>query len=1256
MPKKISKNQRAGRKGETQFIHWAQNMMHWQPVEPKLDFGFDCYCAVEGDCRDDDTALMPGWVLNVSVRSTSKRKSAVQIDRSDAELLLSSSNPALVALVQRGPYYEPGIVAVRIPDEQFVRTLGQFLKTKKESLSIRFADAITDPEIIGKKVRQLFEQYYPVLIDIWQYGHRSAEVLDDPKVELRFTAAGKRLVIRSPSIMSEVDLEHRPDIQKALEGVRMPYQCLLAPLEGQDVRKDLSQYYDEHDATLVGNAKRILDEVRDAHSASEFIIPSDISWEEREKLAGAIRSFDALIKRITHAGRPTADRDLMALTIGWHLSYLVRDVSTAECCLRLMNMWSPLPIDVGKGVATGYLKADTDLPSRLRTDHPTDYEAQLLAGIIQSERLDDPKGALPHVEKLVQSADTDDKKRELFKLFQQMWQTLPDPEADKCVQIARGVVAHDVRLTALLEAAVLLRGNKPDETIEVLDRNKAEKDTYWLQLRGNALIQKGETGAAVDHFFAAAKIMDDPMLLRKTADIAYNAKRHDVAVWCYERLAVIMPGNAVIHNNLAGIYICELHDYEKSIKHLRALHEIEPENQKHAFNLALGLANLFWPDESLKLFSELCESESPHLHSVIARAQVYQGLGRPKDALSSLTPFKDRFWDEPDFLTAYMGVAYAAGDDEAAELTLPQMAKLQNEGKVPPEKFQAGVGDDFLEFFRKRIQEERDHAQNLHDEMLRGRMPWTWAEQGLKRGLYWGWWLRTRDLDWVKEKPAIKAQYCTYSTNQFHHGESEEGGRELIPIACPQRGRAVVGDISALITLHRLNLLDAAIEYFGEIMVPVAYLSTALADSHKLVVAQKSQQDSAELLLNYIRQERIAILPDKFPSDMAIVDEYAKGEDHRYRLTDLVQPIHESGNMTSQARERLSKIERNPSSIDAEHPPLKLMQEILIDATTLLVLVNTKLVDAVMDCFCVHMSKDDHADLVGRLEGFRQQEQVRQWHMDLWTRLRKEPRVKFVPHTVPDDMRDVAEDPMDYMPFMAHYVAQERAMPLMADDRVCQVFSLNMRSDIPHAAFGTDAFIEQLRVEGNKPTMDLPTALHQLVLWRYRFILPSPMALKEAADMYHTAPPGRYLRDWAEYVHDCMRDPGLFSGREKTDMGESMAIRLYITWVYNVAEFIVLIWADEKYANDTASALTNWTIKHLMPSMPASFNREVRLKIGSTFDRLMLSRVLLKAGEYAGNPRMADAMKALKEAMEINDDAYFVQALDILNDARKARA
>ena len=60
--------------------------------------------------------------------------------------------------------------------------------------------------------------------------------------------------------------------------------------------------------------------------------------------------------------------------------------------------------------------------------------------------------------------------------------------------------------------------------------------------------------------------------------------------------------------------------------------------------------------------------------------------------------------------------------------------------------------------------------------------------------------------------------YSIYSTNGFRAAKRRADLTVLAPIECPQKDENVVIDISALITLHQLGLLDKSFEYFKAIL------------------------------------------------------------------------------------------------------------------------------------------------------------------------------------------------------------------------------------------------------------------------------------------------------------------------------------------------------------------------------------------------------------------------------------------------------
>ncbi len=1468
MPKKMTNNQDRGHAGEDQFKYWASSVMHWYATKADPDSGFDFLCQLRGKRIDSHACIMDGKVLSVSVRSTDRTKSKIRIDRSDIELLLSATTPAVIALVQRAPYGQVGKVAIRVPDELFIRECQLFLTGRGKSRSVSFDDALAVPGDIQKAVEDLCSQWYPGLVVRARAKFLLEGLLPDAQFEVLQTDCGSYVRIRSDQFKAEMDISERPDVADALKSIGLPFKVLLpigvqAPqrtrteeaasdllkhetpeialtrqahqftesttvtqlsddlasvatrvnaelavwnyanalaiakklesvvaspdavgnravsqtlvllarvhINSGEIRPDAVDRHVQQADIALGQAEGMLD-VNDqlylkiaalraalsnlrsgpaaalvllgdrtdpyairtrtalllnqqkyveamavidgldphewwcdvavkayAHNGQiekaqalvrwaaglpdrsrypqcvvrlaeglmagvltgygqeGYLLPREITDEDHDKLVLVAETLLPVLQTIRAAGKPTSGLDMAALQMACQANHLLQRQNIVTELLGLMSQWTPVPVEVARGVVSGYITAQPDLPDRLRKDHPDDLGAGMMATIIEFSLFGKHADAFAHAKRLLPLADDNQKKEDLFKLFHTIWQSAEGSMAAECEAIVETLVTHNPRLNALFNAAVALRKGETDRAIELLDGQSADDDPLWLQLKSNALIQKKRFAEAVDFLLRAAKLTDDPALLRQTGDIAFQVKRYDIAVSSYERLAKIQPRNLVVRNNLAHIYATILHDVAKAAEQFRALHAAEPDDPKHAFNLAICLTQLFRPDESLPLYDQVCRQENPPIQAVVGRAQLHHSLGRPDAALASLQPFRERLWGQPDFLVMFLATAHAAGDDAAAHEALMALNRLREQGAVKPEAFRMVRQDEGLEIFKQAHKQEQDRNQHLHTEMLKGRMPWIWADQVSNTALYWGWCARTQTMRWIGDEPANRARFCIYATNGFHTGESENGKRELLPLTCPPSGTKVVADVSALITLHRLDLLDATAEYFGEILVPAGYLPTVLEESRQMVLHQRSRRQSAESIVGQVNLDRIVALAEgtEKASAMAIADEYTESAEHRYRLRDLIDPVHQAGLVNDADFARISRLCQKPSAVTDQHSALEQFQDVMVDLTTLGTVANEGLLETLTDFYRIHITAAAHQELIQRLNAMARQEETRQWHMDLWNQLRGNKRFKFVPHSIPAEMQKDDLDAKDYLPFLACFIAQEAKTPLLADDRVCQAFTLNELTDVPHAAFGSDALARALMADNKLEPDKTVEVICQLMAWRYRFIVPSAEELKLLADRYRTNPPGHALLAMAEYAQDCMRDPGIFSGPENTDMKDSMAIRLYLTWVAEISDFLVLVWADEEFTSECATRLTEWSCRELLPACPAVVDGDMTIRVGEMTARLLLTRALFKTLDYPGEFRMADAMTAMKNALHLGDDGYTRIVTGILYDTAR---
>ncbi len=1424
---------------------------------------------------------MPGNLLKVSVRSTDANGDTIKITRDEAELILQTNTPTVLAIVRRGTIDEVGKVAIRFPDDSFIRELDCFLQSNAKSHQLRFSDAVTEIGKIHYNADRLFREAYADQLVRLRAKGRLENILPDANIEIVHTEQGTFPYVRSKEFDAPIHIAQRPDVMEALSDIGMPFKALLplngfaleygdlfqthtdsigaglessgfpetsmtsVELPGKQVKKpsdsslrdrdqveiltkricdelslmnlniaaDLANqihqsldsggsdgYRAETDILVllarvdikcvetkphvVGNhiarAKALLEQAEQmikvsdsnilaeifalkaaitnlnmgpdvalamlegrtdpyairtrvallvsqqktaealsiiegvdpherwcdvavtayalndelekaqdmvrwaagladrscylrcivrladammeralvAHVKSTNILPGQLTSAECDKMAKVIETIEPVLQPIRAAGKPNSGLDSAALQIAWRASYLLKRRETAAELLRLMLNWSPVSLDAARGVIAGYVQSPPDLPDRIREDHPGELQANILAAVIESSVLGLYEKAFAEAKELLPQAESKENKEELFRLLQQIWQGLKEPESTECEEITRGLVRHNPRMLAMFEASVALRNGDVERAESVLNAHKSEDDPFLLQLRANILLCRKRFAEALDFLMAAIDKNPIPSLLQRAGDVAFEAKKFDVAAQCYERLLDVQPENLSARGNLAHIYTFRLFDMEKAAGHFKALRMAEPTNTAHTFNLAVCLAQLFRPEESLAFYDELCSLKEPILKAVVARAQLHHSLGNPQEALSSLEEFRDRFWNDPEFVMAYMTVAHAAGNDAAGDEALIAMSRLREQGAIPPETFRAVKQDEALEMFKESFAEAQKRDQKFHIEMVKGRMPWVWAEQMANNAIYWGWRIRTASMDWIGDEPTNRARYSMYSTNGFHPRDSEPGKKELLPLECPPPGTKVVADISALITLHRLELLDAAAGYFGEILVPAGYLPMVLEDSRKMVLHQRSRRQSAELIDKLINAGRITALEDgsEAASKLPIVDEHIESDEHCYRLVDLIEPVYAAGRISEADFARISGACGKSSGADETHSALAQFQALMVDLSTLEVVAHFGLLESLAGFYGIHITDKAKRETRQQLEAIAYQEETREWHMDLWKRLRNDARFKFVPHIIPEQIKEKAKDLKDYLPFLSAFVALEKKVPLLADDRISQGFALNLSNGISQAAFGSDVLVLALMSAGKLNAQKATAAIKQLMDWRYRFIVPPPELLKTLADKFKETPPGESLRDVAEYIQNCMRDPGLFYGHEKTEAGESMAMRLYLTWVSFVAQFLVLVWADDTFTLESATRLTEWSLRELLPSLPRTLDARAATKMAAMTQRTFLSHALLKMALNPGGPRMADCMKAMKDSMRLSNEEYHKIVSSVLEDVARLRA
>jgi hypothetical protein len=213
--------------------------------------------------------------------------------------------------------------------------------------------------------------------------------------------------------------------------------------------------------------------------------------------------------------------------------------------------------------------------------------------------------------------------------------------------------------------------------------------------------------------------------------------------------------------------------------------------------------------------------------------------------------------------------------------------------------------------------------------------------------------------------------------------------------------------------------------------------------------------------------------------------------------------------------------------------------------------------------------------------------------------------------------------------------------------------TLNVQQNAPYGSFGSDSVVIALLGSGRLDDSEAAEAILTMIRWRYRFIIPTVKILKTYAAQYCMNPPGLPLKEMAEYVHDCMRDTGLFGGLEKTDFTQSMSMQLYMSWLQLLAKWIVDLWVGDEISKDTASSLTEWCVQEFLPSQPRVVSGAVKGRMGALVGRIFITHMLLSSNSIDHDERVSDALMAVKSALKLSDEEYLLIITEILNDTRR---
>jgi tetratricopeptide (TPR) repeat protein len=882
----------------------------------------------------------------------------------------------------------------------------------------------------------------------------------------------------------------------------------------------------------------------------------------------------------------------------------------------------PIPLSVADIVSRGTRLDVPDLTTRLRTERPEAFDARLLYAVLRSRHDGDHEAALNEAIELVQTADTDQRKRALAEILAELAHHAASEQQPAIDKLIRMLLGKDHLLVKLRDIEGLLSNGALEDAEQALEEVRDEHDPLWLQVHGSYLLRRGEARAALDAFKAAAGILPHPDLLEQTAFLAIKLGVTDEAVRLFRKLVELDPNRRSTRHNL-GMALLRVGRCMEAAQEFSVLAEQEPDlYRKHQ---AQALAHGEHIADALTALSK-APAHDRDLELIVLRAQLYSLLSDRHAAFETMERHRTTFWEDEGFLRPYMDIAYSAEKDREASEAMHQLATLGNSGRLRTHAVRTMTVDEIAEIQRQAIEAQR----TLNSKTTVGEMPWTFVERTLNRVPYWAWRLRTEFLPWLPSTQEQRAARTIYAT------DGPEPYAEPEVLASSHR---IVVDESALITLHRLGLLDRAVAFFGMVHVPAAVLLGHLDESRSLAPSQPSRRTAAVAVRHAFESGIVQV--DGGDVVVPSVDEYPEVENSAHHcLRTLASRMHAAGRLADTEHSRLMEIanRKPPENPDGELVPGAAVRFTYL---TLSSLSQIGILDKVFRAFRVVISESDLRRATQDAVSYNLRDQVRDWHTHLWDLVVQDPRILALDYVLPADVptpttgTDVRSDPA----FAALVIAQREGHVLLADDRCLHRIARSEATGKPITARATDELLNAMLREGSIQEEEHANAFRQLMEWRYRFIVPPCSILVTIAKRYLVAPPGEELRSIARYAHECMSDPGVPRYSARADVMRSSADRLVLLWSRLAGEFVGALSADSAFKEDACMQLVDWAATELLPHAPRTLGLRAA-ELDRTIPQYTLCTALTEAALSQDADRAGRIVRRYAEVLGFSEREY----------------
>ena len=889
--------------------------------------------------------------------------------------------------------------------------------------------------------------------------------------------------------------------------------------------------------------------------------------------------------------------------------------------VELLSNAEPPSIEFAKICSRGERAVPPDLPSRLRDTYPMLLEPNILAFQLECSGKIKPTEATA-ISLFDLAKTNDDKLRVAGELYSEF-----NADNNQIRSAVEKSLGKGHAITKLFE--IILRLERGDKSVAVSDIEamperfaitKIQILAAWYELND-------EPRNAIKEYERVGQLMAEPMYLKLAAKTAYGIKDLAGVVRNLEAVLGISPNDKMAIHNLATTY-SQIDDYQNASKYYKLLVHLEPENEDRRVFFADSLALSNRLREAIDVAKEAVAKFPESFRPLLQLARLLADNDQLNEALGLLSGSQSQFTESIEYHAATMNIAYLAGNDGAASVAMQNILRLQSKNGSAPKLLEAKSIEEFIEF----ADGAREQRRFVQEQVLKGAIPWIFAEKMVGNVPIWGWQVRTQELAWIADDPLEISAFSIYATNGFGHFFDEESKLSLLPPRPPERGTEIVADLSFLITVFKLGLHRFLGDVFKTVRIPSSYQATVLEELGRLRPHQKSKLDTAITINRLINEGRLKSVDGT--ADFVELNAYSSDQPDgklSWKSLNLILTKAEVGKETKDVVEHMFASAWSKSGDEGIGDDRTIPDNVVVDLPTLESFISHGFFDVIQQLFGeLFVYESAIRDVDRSLENFKLLDNLKGFQVDVWEHLKADPILFEIATVFVERHENEVEGEGRLNIFDSIRLSEQESLSLAVDDRVIQHAVLSKQPGNRDAAFSTFEYVLLLNECQIVDDTATAKAILDLVNWRYKFlVIPSEIL----TTIYHEFSKEK-MNQVARYVQDCVRDPGLFSGPEPTDPPMAMAARFVTSWMKEISHFIVGLWLNN---NEDRAKTTFWCLTELLPSIPRSMSPRM-FHSPDLVNIIVVTNAMLKLNNTADHKLANDCLEAIRHGLSISRD------------------